>query len=202
MDCGGLMGSYQAVPIAGLINDTKVVNLRVDSSTHSIQTIEYEHHEVHGGSHFFVASYQDLTITQVLDFTWLMPNTTKWTHWVWEIYTESETLWQVYETATATAPLANAVTPLNNNRNSATISGTVMKYEVQANLTAADADTSVVSATLLESGISGAGKTAGFGKRENELILKQNVLYCLRATATAAGFINFNMNWYEHTAKD
>ena len=35
-----------------------------------------------------------------------------------------------------------------------------------------------------------------------ELILDQNVLYCLRATASVAGFISFDMNWYEHTEKD
>ena len=37
---------------------------------------------------------------------------------------------------------------------------------------------------------------------QNELVMKQNTLYCLRATATAAGYINFDMEWYEHTDKD
>jgi hypothetical protein len=35
----------------------------------------------------------------------------------------------------------------------------------------------------------------------NELVLKQNELYVLRATASEAGYINFNMQWYEHTDK-
>jgi hypothetical protein len=74
-----------------------------------------------------------------------------------------------------------------------------MRYEVQANLEGANGDTNVSGATLIESGISGAGKNAGDAMRENELILKQNTLYCLRATATAAGYINFKMEWYEHT---
>ena len=190
----------QHVAIEGFrSSDSTVQPLRLDKATNTIQTIEYEHHEIHAGSHFFVTGYQDLTINQVLDFTWKMPNTTAWTHWVWKIETESETLWQVYETATATNALANAITPLNNNRNSATVSGTTMKYEVQANLTAANGDTDVSGATLIESGISGAGKLSGNADRAHELILKQNTLYCLRATATAAGYINFSMHWYEHT---
>lgn len=170
-----------------------------DGATSAVQTIEYEHHEIHGGSHFFVVGYQDLSINQVLDFTWLMPNTTKRIHWTWEIQTESETLWQVYEAATATNALANSVTPLNNDRNSSATSVTTLKYEVQTNLTAANGDTNVEEATLIESGISGAGKSSGDTARNREIIMKQNTLYCLRATATAAGYINFKMSWYEHT---
>ena len=174
---------------------------RIDAITHSLQIIDYEHHEIHSGSHFFVDGVQDLSINQVLDFTWQMPNTTKWTHWTWQIETESETAWYVYETVVATNPLANTVTPLNNDRNSATTSGTTMKFELQSNLTAANNDTDVTGATLLQSGISGAGKTSGDSRREHELILKQNTLYCLRAVASSAGYIDFKMNWYEHTNK-
>jgi hypothetical protein len=175
----------------------------IDASTEVQTQISYEHHEIHAGSHFFVVGYQDLTINQVLQFTWQMPNTTKWIHLSWSIDTESETLWEVYEGGTINNPLANSVTPLNNNRNSATTSGTTMRYEVHANVAAANTDVTVSAADLLlESGVSGAGKDAGVADRDRELVLKQNELYVLRATATAAGFINFNMQWYEHTDKN
>ena len=36
----------------------------------------------------------------------------------------------------------------------------------------------------------------------NEMILKQNTLYCLRAVATAASDVNFNMQWYEHVDRN
>jgi hypothetical protein len=173
----------------------------IDDSTASIQTIEYEHHEIHSGSHYFVTGYADLAINHVLDFTWLMPDTTKWIHWSWNIATEAETLWQVYEGATATNPLANTITPYNSNRNSGNTSGTTMKYEDQANLAAANTDTDVSGATLLMSGISGAGRDGGESGRNHEIVMDQGVLYCLRATANAAGYINFSMQWYEHTDK-
>jgi hypothetical protein len=38
----------------GKISDTVFRHLRVDSSTHSLQTIDYPHHEIHGGSAFTV----------------------------------------------------------------------------------------------------------------------------------------------------
>lgn len=175
-------------------------DVRIDAATSDIIIIPSEHHEIHDGEHYFVRGYQELTLNQVLDFTWLMPNTTKWIHWTWRITVESETLWQVYEGATATNALANTVTPFNSNRNSANTSGTTMKYEIQADLTAANVDTDVSGATLLESGIAGDGRDGGEAEREHEKIMKQNSLYCLRATASAAGYINFEMQWYEHTS--
>lgn len=83
-------------------SDATFQPLRLDKATNSIQTIDYAHHEIHSGSHFFVVGVQDLSINQVLDFTWVMPNTTKWIHWLWKFDTESETAWYVYENAIIT----------------------------------------------------------------------------------------------------
>lgn len=182
--------------------DNTAQPLRLDRSTNTIQTIEYEHHEVHAGSHFFVVSYAVLENNHVLQFTWQMPNTTTWTHWTWRISTEIEILWQIYEGGTITNPLANAITPLNSNRNSSNTSGTTMRYEDHVNLADADTDVSIAAATLLKSGISGSGKDFGTAGRETELVLDQNALYVLRATAKAAGYINFEMEWYEHADID
>lgn len=197
----GKNGLVTASVLFGRVSDTKFLPLKLDPSTQSIQIIDYEHHEIHSGSHYFVVGVQDLSVNQVLDFTWLMPNTTTWIHWTFEIDTEDETSWYVYENAVATNPLDNAVTPLNSNRNSLSTSATTMKYEIQTNLTAANADTSVATATLLMSGQSGSKTSSnaiGAASRSNEIIMKQNTLYCLRAVATAAGYINFKMEWYEH----
>lgn len=174
----------------------------IDDSTHTIQTIAYEHHEIHSGSHFFVAGVQDLAANEVLDFTWQMPNTTEWIHWSWSIECESETTWYVYEGADETNPLANSIYPINSNRNSGHPSATTMKWELQASLAAANADTDVTAAALLETGIVGSGRRSlGNTSRQNEIILKQGTLYCLRALANSAGYINFNLQWYEHTDK-
>jgi len=202
-DIDGLNGIVTNAILNARIDAATVKPIRMDPSTHTIQTIKYEHHEIHSGSHYFVQSIQDLAINNVLDFTWQMPNTAKWIHWTWDIDTEKETAWYVYEVAVATNPLANTVTPVNSNRNSANTSGTTMKYELQASLAAANIDTDVTGATLLSSGISGVKRRlSGSAERNHEVVLKQNTLYCLRAVAAAAGYINFNMQWYEHTDKD
>jgi hypothetical protein len=179
----------------GRVSDSLFLPLKVDPSTQSLQVIDYDHHEIHAGSHYFVHGYQDLSINNVLDMTFVTPNTTKWIHWTWSIDTEDETLWQVYEGATITNPLANTFTPLNNNRNSANTSAVAVKYEVQSNLAAANADTAVGGATLIGTGIAGSkvAKVGGSADRSSEIIMKQNTIYCLRATATAAAYINFDM---------
>ena len=74
-----------------------------------------------------------------------------------------------------------------------------MRNEVQGNIGAANGDTDVSGGLLLEEGIAGSGRDAGNANREDEIVLDQNILYCLRATAMAAGFINFSMQWYETT---
>lgn len=190
------------IPIKYILTGADDRELTVDSATHALNIIQYEHHEIHSGSHYFVAGVQDLAINEVLDLTLLTPNSTKWVHWTWKIDTQSETAWYVYENAVQTTALANLMTPYNNNRNSRNTSGVTLRYELQANLAAADGDTDVTTATLLESGISGALRDAGDDVRENEIILKQNTLYCLRAVATAAGYIDFKMQFYEHTNKE
>ena len=198
-DVGGV--KYQRVKLVG--SSTGATGGCTDQYTNALSVVPYQHHEIHAGSHYFAVGYQDLTSGQVLDFQWTMPNTTKWIHWTWTLDTEDEVNWLVYENAGITTVLANSFTPLNSNRNSANTSGTTMNYEVFANLAAANAKTSVGGATLLKSGLTKAGgffvPGGGEAGRESELVMKQNTVYCMRAIANAAGFVNFDMEWYEHT---
>ena len=176
--------------------------VRIDPSTNSLQVVGYEHHEIHSGSHFFAHGTMEFTSADdVLDFTWQMPDTAEYIHWTWQIETESEVNWWIYEAITATNTLANTWTPLNSNRNSAHTSAATLKWEYHGDLDAANADTDVTAATLIAAGICGDGKTAGDAKRSNEIVLGRNGLYCLRAEAEATGYINFKMDWYEHTDK-
>lgn len=179
-------------------SDTSFQPLRLDKATNSLQTIDYAHHEIHAGSHFFIADVVDLSINNVFDMLFTTPNTTAWIHFTFHLDAESETDWYVYEGAVETVG-GSAVTPLNNNRNSATASGATVKTHTNTSLANANADTDVTAATLLEHGIMGAGRTGGNDEREDELILKQNTIYCFRAVATAAGYVDFVAQWYEHT---
>ncbi len=173
----------------------------IDSATNTLQFISYEHHEIHSGSHFTVADVVDLSINNVFDIQITTPNTTKWTHFTFQLTTEAETEWHFYEGVTInTAGTAEMV--YNNDRNSANASTLVVNGITNTNLANANADTAVAAATDLLHGISGAGRTAGADTREREIILKQNTIYSLRFIATAAGYIDYTLEWYEHTNKN
>jgi hypothetical protein len=179
-------------------SDATYQPLRLDRATNSIQIIDYSHHEIHAGSHFLIADVVDLAINNVYDMVFVTPNTTKWIHFTFKLDAESETEWFIYEGAVETVPGA-AVTPYNNNRNSATASVATVRAQTNTSLVNANADTNVTAAIALEHGIMGAGKSGGNESRDNEIILKQNTKYCFRAIATAAGYLDFIAQWYEHT---
>ncbi|WP_298752981.1 hypothetical protein [uncultured Arcobacter sp.] len=183
------------------IKDEGGIPVSVDDSTESLQVIDYPHHEIHSGSHYFIQSYTDLSINNVFDIQFTTPNTTKWIHMLYDINSESETAWFIYEGATATVP-GTSVTPLNNNRNSINTSAVTAATQQNTSLTNANSDTDVSGATLLASGILGAGRqVGGTAGRDDEIVLKQNTTYCFRIVATAAGYTNFHVLWYEHTDK-
>jgi len=179
-------------------SDSTSQPLRLDKATNSIQTIDYQHHEIHGGSNFIIADVQDLAVNNVYDMQFTTPNTTKWSHFTFKLDCESETEWYIYEGATVNVA-GTALTPVNSNRNSLTASVNTIAGITNTSVVNADADTATAGATALEHGIIGGGKTGGFDHRENELILKQNTTYCMRAIANTAGYIDFYCSWYEHT---
>jgi len=172
----------------------------VDASTLAAMTVGYEHHEIHGGSHYFVDSVVELTSGDVFDLQWTTPDTAKWAHWTFAITCESETDWYIYEDV-AINVAGTAVTAMNNNRNSSKTSTAVIKSIENASLELANADTAVAGATLLANGITGDNRVGGIVTREHEIVLAQDMDYCMRAVCSTNGYVNFRINWYEHTDK-
>ncbi len=187
--------------ISGLISDTVARNARIDSSTHSLQIVDYEHHEIHGGSHYFSQDVENLSINDVFDMQFTTPNTTKWCHFTFNLDCESETEWYIYEGVTINVA-GTTITPRNNNRNDSDSSTMTVAGITNTSVANANSDTDVSGATTLAHGIIGSGRSGGNNTREKEIVLKQNTIYCFRAIASAAGYVSFNAQWYEHTDKD
>jgi hypothetical protein len=96
-----------------------------------MQTIEYEHHEIHSGDHYFIQSFETLAINNVFDLTFVTPNTTKWGHFVSRIDTESQTTWYIYEDAVIIISLTTNITTLNNVVKVLNIALTVIKIYIK-----------------------------------------------------------------------
>lgn len=173
-------------------------NSGIDASTESIQTIDYEHHEIHSGSHYYIQGYLELDDTDTFYIKIVTPNTTKWAHFVFDIKSTGICTTYLDEAATGGMTGGAAKTPINNNRNSANASAMVITGGV----------TTATSYTLrLEDdkwGANGFKETIGGGSgRSDELLLKQNTTY-LRSFISGAdnNIIQFKASWYEHTDKN
>ena len=178
------------------IVDSNGREVGVDASTHAFETIDYVHHEIHGGSHFYVAGYVELNDTETLEWHVTTPATDKEPHMVFSVESSGICGVDVFEGATATG--GESITPVNNNRRSTKSSILTVKKN----------PTSItVSGELIDASKWGAGGnklSAGGGgvAREDETILKSNTEYLYRITSGAnSNIISFKGSWYEHTPK-
>lgn len=179
-----------------------VMPAAMDKSTHALENISYAHHEIHGGSSYVIADVVDLSVGDYFDIQITTPNNATWAHFDFRLESESETEWYVYEDV-AISLAGTSKTPRNRNRNSANSSGLTIAVQSNPALSDANADTDVTAATELVHGIIRTGNnTKGFDDHDHEIILKQNEDYSIRVIATAAGYVDYHLDWYEHEDKD
>ncbi len=67
------------------INSSIIKPVRMDASTHSIQCVDYEHHEIHSGSHYYIEGHTTLNNTDTLYAKIVTPDSAKWAHFTWQI---------------------------------------------------------------------------------------------------------------------
>ena len=183
-------------------NGTNWRNLRIDLATRTLQVIDYAHHEIHSGNHYVCREVVDLPINNVYDIQITTPNTTKWGHMIFSFEVENETEFWVYENVTINIA-GTALTCGNRDRNSANTAGISLAGIQNTSIANANADTAIAGATLLAHGILGSGvQEGGASSSREEVILKQNEDYTVRFSASAAVYVNFQLDWYEHTNKD
>jgi hypothetical protein len=170
---------------------------RIDASTNSLQTVTYSHHEVHGGSYFYVKGFADGTQT----FLWVTPDSTKWAHANWSLSAEGEFEFYLYEDV-VTSDDGTAITIFNANRNSAT-AATVQGFTGPTLNSGALGDGGDGGDLVWQAKI-GSGRNAVTSRSTNyEFIGKQNTKYWFQLTQIAAGtlWVDWDFNWYEHTNK-
>ena len=167
----------------------------VDTATRAMNVILYEHHEIHSGSHFFVAGYDTFAADGDIDFQVTTPNTAKWAHMLFEIYSTGATVFTIFEGATVGA--GSAVTPINSNRNSSNTS--TLTIQTDGSITAAGNEIYSQAFGFVDT----PSKTGGGGDRAtHEIILKQNTTYRFFIESNSAdNIISYAGFWYEHTDK-
>ncbi len=170
----------------------------IDGSTASLQTVDYPHHEIHGGSRYVLTqrtAVDAFDIAAPLSFYVITPNTTKWAHLVIYGDANAPAYWELFEddgnASNFDVSGGSAATPTNRNRNSANTSGLT--------ITTAPTITKAEAAVLIST--EAIAKSSSAGTR-HEWILAQNTEYLVRATSYVDNNEgSISLDWYEHTDK-
>lgn len=184
---------------------------RVDESTHTLQTIEYEHHEIHAGSMFYVmygvASIGAMTTPDdMLTLTWTTGNTSgKQGHFEFVAEGPAGARVRFIEGSTGGgASPTGQITILNHNRQLAATKTSEWTSSAAANQVDYDATLLTGGTTLWDSYIPGStiGQTgSGTQAKRDELVLKENTKYQLSIFSTTTEAAYLYINWYEHLYK-
>ena len=172
----------------------------IDASTETLQMIEYEHHEIHSGSHFsYTQSSSDWDIADPVEILLTTPASLKYVHLIWEFNASLNTTVTFYETSTHTA--GAALTAFNNNRVVATAPTLVLNVSADDN---ADG-TEIYTADFGISAGGGATRISGGGasRGSREWVLAPNKKYLFRAlSGSDTSSYSLHFSWYEHTDKN
>lgn len=189
----GLTAQNVAAGLYARVDGSIMKPLRMDASTHSMQVIDYAHHETHAGSHFDYCEQVALGNGSARDLLIVTPDTLTWSHLLFRIRSSGESNYNLYEGAVTSNDGTQVVT-FNRNRNSAGTANTLIYHTPTVGTTG----TSICMQHF------GAGQRSGGDERgDNEWVLKQNTKYLLRITSeAAANDVSTNINWYEHADKD
>ena len=98
-------------------NGTNWFEARMDTITRTLQTIDYAHHEIHSGSHYFLEGWAQLDDTDILYVKLVTPDTTKFSHFTWNIQSNGILTTELYEGSDGGMAGGLVATPRNNNRN-------------------------------------------------------------------------------------
>jgi hypothetical protein len=169
----------------------------IDKSTWAPSGVEYAHHEVHAGMHFFIAQGYAVGDTEVRTIWFKTGNDGSFVHIIPEIIANGAYTLRIVEGATNV--IAPDVVPLNNRRMSGNVSAARWS-------TSAVAATGGTVLTNLLVGVAAQGNKISVGGdagAREEMILKADTLYAFEITAGAADInVNFILEWYEHTDKE
>ena len=179
---------------AYIIDPTTGASAKLDASTNVLTTIDYAHHEIHGGSHFFTGNFTLLANAQVYNIIFITPDTLKYSHMIFELATQAEAMFNYYEGVTVSAN-GTALAMFDRNRTTDNTPGTTFYH------------TPTIATTGVEfgAGIFGSGNKIGGQLRDsNEIILKPNTIYLLRITnnTSVSNWLDWQFDWYEHTNKN
>jgi hypothetical protein len=169
-----------------------------DEKTGAVETLEYQHHEIHGGSFFVAGVHEDLAGNGSMHILFCAPTTVSLeAHVVVAIQGELETEYRFFSGPTIAASGTN-VPPVCQNRNSP---GTA-ESAVRSGATPTDSG-DLLFTDHMGGGSSPARNTGGQRREDSEWIVGSGAQYMLHVENMTSSNNNVVVviSWYEHTSK-
>lgn len=169
-------------------------DIKADTMTSVLATIDHEHHKVHSGSHFIFSDTFVLTSAASKEYIIQTGTNTSYSHFVFNVGCNVSTNFNFYETVTV-GTVGAAINTFNNNR----VLGTAPKTAIFSDPTNSTVGSSlVVFRTGSSAGVQGAASGQS-NRAGEEFILKANTNYLVRITANEASCTGHIIGeWYEH----
>jgi len=175
-----------------------ISGLHTDKVTNQLTTVDYAHHEIHGGSAYFVVYSGLKDDTQTIEVRIQTPDTRKWAHMVISIDVALASTAQLWKSTTMTDVSGNRITPMNRDHNSSKTSGLTICHTPGGSESAGAALTQYIGAASTNGRVNTGGGTGSRG----EFILAQNTAYLIRVTSRAdSNALSIILDWYEHRNK-
>lgn len=166
-----------------------------DTTTLSTNIVDYDHHEIHSGSHFYYTDWNILASGATAEYILTTPNTTKWAHLTFSMTGSAITEIMVFENTLRSGASTCAI--LNSNRNKSTASGCTLAKRSVGSL---DSGSTIYHMRSGSANVQSRSPMAS--NRNSEIVLKQNTKYMFRIlSGTADNLTNIQLEWYEHTDK-
>lgn len=170
-------------------------NFRADGQTRALQTIDYAHHEIHAGSHYY-RTFSATVASGAVQYYLLDIASAglKYPHMSFEFNGTAITKFEIFEDSTKSGD-GDKILPLNNDRNS-TNTSIIELYDAIGE----EGD----EGTLIWEHSAGTAtqqsRSAASSEQATELVLKNNTKYLIKITSgTDGNLVNVTLEWYEHT---
>jgi len=167
-----------------------------DGVTKALSVVDYSHHEIHEGSHYYVEGSQSLSDTEQLVVKFTTPNSAKRCYFRWDISVSGESEILLYEDAVGGMAGGSAISALNSDRSSTKSSSMAF---VSGVTTSTGVGAKLHDWLIGTVGSKTGNVTPGRANRDDEILLKPNAVYLgVVASNSTGNNVSFRADWYEH----
>jgi hypothetical protein len=166
----------------------------IDRTTGALNTIEYEHHEIHGGRSFTVS---DTVVADTTTVKWMIvtPDTLRYSHLIFTLTCTGEALYLVTEGADRNPGVALTVVNRRRTGTPNAAGTTVSRTPVGG---ATDGAVTLFSMRNGITNVASKNIEGGEARATNEWILAPNTKYIVSITTYAAVYATCVLDWYEN----